>query len=263
MVKATTFLVACTVSVLASVLGAAPAQAAPNSALGTIAATERPYTLSEVDTKMKMATFGLCDAPQNADDLPTNPVAVEEDSCHKFQKFESTSAGPSTGGSCGGHTVAFGPMGDLKLDWKRYYLRAYWGEQRLTQAQCTKATLTAVAWGARCTNASCSETVWEKIDGFKSKKGVWSVNSNRCALEHQFSNGQNHYKTLNIDVIASYQENGQHVRKRAKAAIRAERGNGKCASASVNAREPMQQAASQVGATHQPSPAPAVKATKP
>lgn len=234
-------------------------QAAPTGTLGTGAASERPYTLSEVEAHTQLATFGLCTAPQNADDLPTNPVAIEEDSCDVFQKFESTSAGPSNGGSCGGHTVAFGPMGDLKLNWKRYVLKAYWGEQELTQAQCTNARLSAVAWGARCMNADCSSTQWEKIGaGFQSKKGVWSTNSNRCFLEHQFSNGENHYKTLNIDVIATLQEGSQAVRKRAKATIRAEKGNGKCFSTTAEPHVPPLHAASQAGATYQPHTMPAV-----
>jgi hypothetical protein len=249
MIKTTSFLAAGLLALLACPL----AHAGPAGTAGTIGAAERPYTFSEVETNAKLATFGLCTAPQNADDLPTNPVPIEEDNCNAFQKFESTSNGPSNGGSCGGHTVAFGPMGDLKLDWKRYYLRAYWGEQPLTQAQCPKARLAAVAWGARCMNADCSTTQWEKIgNGFQSKKGVWSTNSNRCVLEHYFSNGQHHYKTLNIDVIATLQEGSQTVRKRAKATIRAEKGNGKCFSTDVQAREPSVRAADKAGATHQP-----------
>lgn len=231
-------------------------QAGPTNTLGTVAATERPYTATQADAAKQLATFGLCTAPQNADDFASNPVPIEEDSCDVFQKFESTSAGPSNGGSCGGHTVALGPMGDLKLNWKRYYLRAYWGEQDLSQAQCTSARLAAVAWGARCMNDDCTTTQWEKIgNGFQSKKGVWSANSNRCVLEHQFSNSQNHYKTLNIDVIATLQEGGQAVRKRAKATIRAEKGNGKCFSATAEPRVPPVRAASEVGATYTPQAA--------
>lgn len=246
MTRLTSFLTTCVLSALII----APTQAAPIGTLGSVATTERPYTLSEVEANTKLATFGLCTAPQNADDLPTNPVPIEEDRCNAFQKFESTSNGPSNGGTCGGHTVAFGPMGDLKLNWKRYYLKAFWGEQALTQAQCPNARLAAVAWGARCMNADCSDTEWEKIgSGFQSKKGVWSANSNRCVLEHQFSNGEHRYKTLNIDVIATVQEGSQTVRKRAKATIRAEKGNGKCFSASA---EPSVRADDGVDATYQP-----------
>lgn len=226
------------------------AHAGPTTSLGTVLTTERPYTATQVDTAKKLATFGLCDAPQNADDLPTSPVPELEDTCSRYQSFEATSATPSNGGSCGGYTVAFGPMGNLQTDWKRYTLRASYGEA-LTQAQCTKARLAAVAWGVRCLNDDCSNTQWERIGTPLSKQGTWG-SQDRCHLEHQFIDIQHRYKVLNIDVIASLQEGGQTVRKRAHAFIRAEKGNGKCFSASQPARQTPLQPASQATGTYTP-----------
>jgi hypothetical protein len=226
--------IAC-VTVFSLSLGAA--RAGPGE-LGSVAGGERPYTLQEAEARKQAATFGLCSLPQNADDLPTRPVAVQEGRCEFYQHFESTSAQPSNGSPCGGYTVAFGPMGDLKTTWHRYQLKASYGEA-LTQAQCPKARLSAVAWGARCLNADCSNTQWEKIGVPLSKQGVWSANQGRCYLEHQFLNNQNHYKTLNIDTIALLQEGTQAVRKRAHALIHAEIGNGQCFSVT---QEPHQEA---------------------
>ncbi len=227
------------------------AQAAPND-VGAVTSSERQYTLQEVEAKKQLATFGLCELPQNADAAPTQPVAVQEDTCSYYQRYEATSAGPSNGGSCGGFVVAFGPLGDLKTHWKRYTLNATWGDLQLTQAQCSKARLSAVAWGERCTNADCTSFAWEKIGVPLSKKGTWGANGNRCYLEHQFSNGQNHYRTLKVDVIASLQEGSQAVRKRARGAIRAEGGNGKCFSTTQQPRQPPAQAASTATGTYTP-----------
>lgn len=236
---------------LTAMLAACSAQAGPVVAGGTVATTERPYTATQVDSAKKLATFGLCDAPQNADDLPTSAVPELEDACSRYQRFEAVSAAPSNGGSCGGYTVAFGPMGNLQTDWKRYTLKGSYGEA-LTQAQCTNARLAAVAWGARCLNDDCSSTQWERIGTPLSKKGTWSNNQNRCFLEHQFIDTQHRYKTLNIDVIASLQEGSQAVRKRARASIRAEKGNGKCFSTSQPARQTPLQPASQATGTYTP-----------
>jgi hypothetical protein len=238
-------------AILIALVATSAANAGPTATLGTVLTTERPYTATQVDTMKKLSSFGLCDAPQNADDLPTSPVPVQEDSCAFYQTYEATSAGPSHGGSCGGYTVAFGPMGDLKTNWKRYTLRASYGEA-LTQAQCTNARLAAVAWGVRCLNDDCSSTQWERIGTPLSKKGTWYSNQNRCALEHQFIDVQHRYTVLNIDAIASLQEGGQSVRKRAHAFIRAERGNGKCFSASQPARQTPLQPASQATGTYTP-----------
>lgn len=232
-------------------LASAAAQAGPND-VGSVVSSERPYTLQEVDAKKKLATFGLCDQPQNADALPTQPVPEQEDTCSRFQRYEATSAGPSDGGSCGGFVVAFGPLGDLKTTWKKYTLNATWGDLQLTQAQCSKARLSAVAWGERCTNADCTSFAWEKIGVPLSKKGTWGANSKRCHLEHQFINIQNQYRTLKVDVIASLQEGSQTVRKRAHGAIRAERGNGKCFSTTQQPRQAPAQAASTATGTYTP-----------
>ncbi|GAB4555320.1 MAG: hypothetical protein Tsb007_12270 [Rhizobacter sp.] len=237
------------------ILASGAAHAGPND-VGAVISSERQYTLQEVEVKKKLATFGLCDQPQNADALPTQPVAVQEDSCDYYQHYEATSAGPSNGGSCGGFVVAFGPLGDLKLNWKRYTLKATWGDQQLTQAQCSKARLSAVAWGERCTNADCTTFAWEKIGVPLSKKGTWGANSNRCHLEHQFINIQNHYRTLKVDVIASLQEGSQAVRKRARGDIRAERGNGKCINATQQPRGAPAQAASTATGTYTPQTRP-------
>ena len=163
-------------------------------------------------------------------------MPVQEDSCDCYQHYEASSAGPSNGGSCGGFVVAFGPWGDLQL----------------TQAQGNKARLSAVAWGERCTNADCTTFAWEKIGVPLSKHGTWGANSNRCHLEHQFINIQNHYRTLKVDVIASLQEGSQAVRKRARGDIRAERGNGKCFSTTQQPRQPPAQAASTATGTYTP-----------
>lgn len=231
------------------------AQAGPND-VGSVVSSERQYTLQEVEAKKKLATFGLCEQPQNADALPTQPVPEQEDTCSRFQRYEASSPGPSDGGSCGGFVVAFGPLGDLKTNWKKYTLNATWGDLQLTQAQCTQARLSAVAWGERCTNADCTSFAWEKIGVPLSKKGTWGANGNRCYLEHQFINIQNHYRTLKIDVIASLQEGSQTVRKRAHGAIRAERGNGKCFSATQQPRQPPAQAASTATGTYTPQTRP-------
>lgn len=227
------------------------AQAAPEAATNSVLpATERPYTAQQADLPHKRVTYGLCSGPQNADDLPTSPVPVQEDRCSHYQHYEAVSAAPSHGGSCGGYAVAFGPMGDLKTDWKRYTLKALYGEA-LTEAQCSKARIATVAWGSRCLNDDCSSVRWERIGTPRAKNGSWS-GQGRCNLEHSFVDVQHRYKVLNIDVIATLQEGSQTVRKRARASIRAERGNGKCYSTTQPASRTPVQAASQAGATHAP-----------
>ena len=39
----------------------------------------------------KAATYGLCNAPQNADDFPARPVPVQQDQCSYSQQFSATS----------------------------------------------------------------------------------------------------------------------------------------------------------------------------
>ena len=195
--------------------------------------TESP--LVDVGTApLPAVTYGLCSGPQNADAFPSRPVAVEYGKCHDTQQFTATSLGPSTGGSCGGFTVAFGPMGDLKPSLNHsIILRAEWGDTALTAANCTKAKVAAVGWGARCTNDACTTAEWQKIGGPKQKKGTWDATSNTCSTLVQFGSSDKKFKTLNIDIIATLPEGGQTVRKRAKGFIYASNPNGKCLSATT------------------------------
>jgi hypothetical protein len=114
------FLLACTLTLLGC-LSAHANPIGPARTPGAGVTTERPGTVSEADVgaQSQSATFGLCPTVQNPDDFASNPVPVQEDNCNRFQTFESHSPGPSTGGDCGGFTVAFGPLGDLKRDWTR------------------------------------------------------------------------------------------------------------------------------------------------
>jgi hypothetical protein len=206
--------------------GGQPAQ------VGRLAATENPV-LTQVPGAMRAVTYGLCIAPQNADAFASSPVPVLEDQCSYHQRFEATSAGPSHGSSCGGFTVAFGPLGDLKRDapWSRYEVRASWGDTPLGQAECAAARISAVAWGARCSTPECPEATWEKLGGPQSKKGTWQPGGKACALELVFfGKPESIYKTINVDVITTLAQGGQTTRKRAFASIRASRGNGNCAS---------------------------------
>jgi hypothetical protein len=109
-----------------------------------------------------------------------------------------------------------------------------------------------VAWGARCLNADCSETRWERIDGYKTKLGVWNANAQRCDLTHLFYAQGHHYKTLNIDTIASVQDGAQTQRKRARVVMRAEKDNGRCFSGSAGTSAPPVRTASQPDVTYEP-----------
>jgi len=195
---------------------------------------ERPQGEAPKRVPPKAATYGMCDAPQNADNFPSNPVPLVAGKCENSQTFTATSAGPSTGGQCGGFTVAFGPLGDLKPQLDRVHLKAEFGET-LTAAQCASAKVAAVGWGAKCTNDSCTTAAWEKIGGPTQKSGTWHSTSQKCFLEIRFYRHKIKHKTLNLDVIATVVENGKAVRKRAKGTIYVERGNGKCFSATQKA----------------------------
>lgn len=204
----------------------------------TTTTTEQPVT--EVEKYAPQAgTYGLCNAPQNADDFASNPVPVEYGKCDNWQKFTATSVKPSTGSyTCGGFTVAFGPKGDLKPYLDRVTLRADWGDTPLTAANCSKARVAAVAWGARCTNDSCTEATWEKIgNGPKQRAGFWNTTSQVCYSELVFNSSGKKFKTLNVDVIAKVLEDGKWVRKRAKGTIYASHPNGKCPSATYKPQE--------------------------
>jgi len=207
-----------------------PALAAPDK--GKWSTTERPLLDIQQQGPLKVATYGMCSGPQNADAFASSPVPVEEGKCDNSQKFTATSDGPSTGGSCGGFTVAFGPMGDLKPYLDRVIVRADWGDTPLTAANCASARVAAVGWGARCTNDACTTAEWEKLGGPKQRKGFWNTTSKVCYIELGFtSTGK--FKTLNLDVIATLPENGKTVRKRAKGWIYASHPNGKCFSTTV------------------------------
>jgi hypothetical protein len=172
----------------------------------------------------------LCEAPQNADANPSSPVPVEPSACYDIQTFSAMSNTPSTGASCGGFTVAFGPLGDLKPYLDNVTLAADWGDIALDAGNCAKAHVAAVAWGARCSDDACTSAQWEKIGGPSRRKGTWNSTSQVCYIGLSFSGAGKKYKTLNLDVIATSLENGQDVRKRAKGTITARRGNGTCAS---------------------------------
>lgn len=177
--------------------------------------------------------YGLCNAPQNADAFPENPILVIAGPCENYQEYSST--GPSaTSSNCGGYTVAFGPKGNLKPNLNRITLWADWGDTPLTQAQCAKAKLAAVAWGARCANDVCSRpgnANWEKVGtGPKQRSGTWNSVSNVCYIGVNFVSTNKKYVTLNVDIIATLEENGQQVRKLAQGKIHAGYPNGKCVS---------------------------------
>ena len=212
-------------------------RAEPTKGTVSTTTTERPVT--EVEKYAPQAgTYGTCNAPQNADDFASSPVEVEKGKCDNWQRFTATSIQPSTGSStCGGFTVAFGPMGDLKPYLDRVTLRADWGDTPLTAANCAGARVAAVAWGARCTNDSCSEAKWEKIGAPKQRAGFWNSNSQVCYIELVFVSSGKKFKTLNVDVITKIVENGKWVRKRAKGTIYASHPNGKCFSATVKPSE--------------------------
>jgi hypothetical protein len=193
--------------------------------------TEQPQV--GVRQQPQMATYGLCDGPQPADDFPSNPVPVSENRCELFQEFKATSPNANYGSSCGGFTVSFGPMGDLRHNWTRYSLKAGWGDAPLTAANCATARLAAIAWGYRCDNADCSVGAWERIGTPRSRAGTWNATSQICSLEVAFAAADKVYNTLSIDVIATQAQGQSTVRKRAKGSIVASRGNGKCYSSSV------------------------------
>ena len=207
--------------------------AAPTDGLST---TERPLADVANRPPPKPSTYGLCDAPQNADSLPLRPVAVTKGKCDDTQRFSMTSAQPSTGETCGGYTVAFGPLGDLKPYLDRVNMIADWGDAPLTEAQCAKARVAAVGWGARCTNAECTEAEWQRIGDPKQRAGTWNSTSKVCYIRANFVSKDTKFRTLNLDVIATLDQGGTVVRKHAKGTIIASHPNGKCFSATVKPR---------------------------
>lgn len=191
-----------------------------------VSASEQP--IGSTGPKPTVATYGLCSGPQNADAFPSSPVPVVDGACELSQTFEATSPGPTSGSSCGGFTVAFGPMGDLKSNWKTISLSAKWADAPLTAATCTSAYLAFAGWGYRCDNAACTVGAWERIGVAQGRKGTWNTTSQVCYLALGANTGPKDYKTLNIDVIATQGQGASAVRKRASAKIYAQRGNGRC-----------------------------------
>jgi hypothetical protein len=192
--------------------------------------SERPFDGSIKPPDRTQATYGTCNGPPNADAHPMSPVPVIAGTCDDYQSY--TSVGSSASFGCGGYTVAFGPKGDLKPYLDRVNLSADWGDETLTQSQCTKAKLVAVAWGARCADDACARGTavnWEKIgSGPKQRSGSWQ--SNECYIHLNFPGTGKKYVTLMIDIIATLEEGDQPVRKNAKGKIYASRPNGTCLS---------------------------------
>jgi hypothetical protein len=181
-------------------------------------------------TPPEAATYGLCNAPQNAEAFPSTPLRVQSDQCFNFQKVSATSNMPSPDATCGGFTMALGPLGDLKPHLQRVKLSAEWGDVALSAENCASASLAAVGWGARCSDDACTSAKWEKIGGPQQRAGTWNTASQVCYLGVTFTSTNKKYKTLNLDVIATLVESGESVRKRAKGTIRARVANGKCSS---------------------------------
>ena len=124
----------------------------------------------------------------------------------------------------------FGPQGDLKPNLHNIDFKAEWGDLALTAANCANARVAAVAWGERCSDDACTTAKWEKIGGPKQSKGTWNTVSKACYMSVNLPSINKKYKTLNLDVITTLNENGKAVPKRAKGTIRAHIGNGKCTS---------------------------------
>src|SRR4030095_9050511 len=192
--------------------------------------SERPSDGSIKPPDRTQPTYGMCNGPPNADAHPMSPVPVIAGTCEDYQRYTSTGSSASFG--CGGYTVAFGPKGDLKPYLDRINLIADWGDETLTQSQCSKADLLAVAWGERCTNNVCARGTaanWEKIgSGPKQRSGSWQ--SNKCYIQLNFPSTGKKYVTVMIDIIATLEEDGQPVRKNAKGTIIASQFNGTCVS---------------------------------
>jgi hypothetical protein len=194
---------------------------------------ERPLGDAGQHAPPKAATYGLCSGPQNADAFPSSPVPVQHNQCDNSQQFSATSSTPSTGGSCGGFTVAFGQLGDLKPYLNKVMLTAAWGDVPLTATNCASARLAAVGWGERCSDEDCTSAQWEKLGGPQQRKGTWNATKQACnpGVVIFFGVAKEKYKTLNLDIITTVVENGKTVRQRAKGTIKVWRGNGKCPTA--------------------------------
>ena len=187
---------------------------------------------SAADVAKKM-TYGMCSVPQNADAYPGSPQKVLVGDCNDFsQQFSATAAQPSSGDPCGGFTVAFGPLGDLKYHLHQVTMTADWGDAPLTETQCPKARVIAIAWGERCLNDACTEHDWHIIGGPKQRKGKWDAVNKVCQIGLKFTYANTRHRTLKMDIAATVLQNGQPVRKREKGTILAEvKSNKACYSA--------------------------------
>ena len=116
---------------------------------GEWAASENPQDGVTKQGPMKpTSSYGMCSGPQNADAFAQSPVPVVEGKCDDSQTFSATSLGPSDGnGGCGGFTVAFGPIGNLRPYLDHVILRAEWGDAPLTAANCASAARNCILAG--------------------------------------------------------------------------------------------------------------------
>lgn len=66
-------------------LASGTAHAGPYDVGVDTSSSERHDTRQEVDAKKELTTFGLCDQPQDANALPTQPVPAQE-SAHRLRQ---------------------------------------------------------------------------------------------------------------------------------------------------------------------------------
>lgn len=225
--------VATLLTILHAAAAAAPTVQAAGAGTPLQASGERPQLSQQ--TPPQMATFGLCSAAQNADDFASSAVPVVETRCEYTQTFTATATQPSHGSSCGGYTVALGPMGDFRRGYRRYTWSAAPVPKPTTAAACTATRMAVVAWGYRCDNEACSTGGWERV-GIGQKAGVWNASAQSCQLGMNYAKADRDYKTLNLDVIVEKTVNGSPVRQRATATLGGARGNGKCFAADAPPR---------------------------
>lgn len=204
---------------------AMPARAAPNEGAPPAAGERVPPKPKLPDA---LVNFGLCSGLTNPAVFPTAPVPVVNGQCSWYQQFKSASPDAHYGGTCGGYTTAFGPQGDLKLDWKSSGLYAHWAGEPLTAANCSAARIAAVAWGYRCSDTTCSSGQWERIGKPTLRKGQWSATNKVCVIQVDFHAGGKVWQTLSIDAIATLMKDGKAVRQPVGATIQVSRPNAQC-----------------------------------
>lgn len=198
-----------------------PALAQSNK--GEVSPSDKTLQSGAKDAVKKMS-YGMCSARPEADTYVPSPQKILLGSCYsQSQQFTMTSDNANYGRDCGGYTLAFGPLGDLKPHLHQITMTAGWGDAPLTAAQCGNARVTAAAYGERCLTDDCSSTDWHMIGGGpKQRKGKWDQASNSCQLDVKFTSQKTRHKTLTLDVIADVLVNNNYVRKRAKGTILAE-----------------------------------------